>query len=150
MEFERFAGQLNDWNVEILATDVSSAALQQAQSGCYSDVEVGRGLSGARLAQHFHRDATGWRIDDRLKESVRFQKVNLTGTWLPLPIMDLVLLRNVLVYMGSTIRQSILARFEQTLNPDGYLMLGSSESVNVPGLHCVRAGMVQQDSTSGI
>lgn len=74
---ERFTEQLRDWQVELLATDVSSRALDQAPSGRYSDVEARRGLSEARLAQHFRRDSSGWLIDDRLRQRVRFQRLNL-------------------------------------------------------------------------
>ena len=56
---ERFTDQLRDWQVELLATDVSSRALEQAQSGRFSDVEARRGLSEIRLAQHFRRDSAG-------------------------------------------------------------------------------------------
>lgn len=132
---ERFAEQLRDWNVELVATDVSARALEQAQSGRYSDVEVRRGLSEARLAQHFRRESSGWRIDDRLQQMVRFHQTNLTGTWPQFTTLDLVLLRNVLIYMNPATRQSILARMQRALHPDGYLMLGSTELGN--DLSCV-------------
>ena len=141
---ERFTEQLRDWNVELLATDVSSRALEQAQSGRYSDVEVRRGLSDARLAQHFRRETTGWLIDDRLQQMVRFHQINLIGTWPQLPILDLVLLRNVLIYMSLTTRQSILTRMQRALHPEGCLMLGSTEAANLPNLcvASVRAGTI--------
>ena len=131
---ERFALQLQDWDVNFLATDLSSTALQQAQTGRYLDVEVRRGLTDARLAQHFRREQTGWQIDDRLKQMVRFGQVNLTTTWPQLPAVDLVLLRNVLIYMSPGTRQSILARMQKTLHPEGCLMLGSTESATAPNL----------------
>jgi len=131
---ERFADQLRDWKVELLATDVSSRAIEQAQFGRYSDVEVRRGVSNARLAQHFRRESTGWRIDDRLKQMIRFQQTNLTAGWPQLPPLDLVLLRNVLIYMSISARQSILTRMQRTLHPEGCLMLGSTESANLPNL----------------
>lgn len=131
---ERFAQQLKGWNVDLLATDLSSAALQQAQAGHYSEVELRRGLSDARLAQHFRREPTGWRIDDSIKQAVRFQQSNLTGTWPQLPTLDLILLRNVLIYMSPATRQAILTRMQRTLHAEGCLMLGSSESASVPNL----------------
>jgi chemotaxis protein methyltransferase CheR len=127
---ERFAEQLRDWNVELHASDVSSRAIDQARAGRYTDVEIHRGLSEGRLNQHFRRDATGWRIDHRLQQMVRFQQLNLTGTW-PLPVqVDLVLLRNVLIYMSPATRQSVLNRMQRVLHPEGCLMLGSTEVGN--------------------
>lgn len=126
---ERFAEQLRDWNVEILATDLSKTALQQAESGRYSDVEVGRGLSDARLALHFRREGSGWQIDDRLRRMIRFRRLNLLTTSPESLRLDLVLLRNVLIYMTPPARQSILARVHRALQPDGHLMLGSTEHI---------------------
>ncbi len=135
---ERFAEQLRDWSVDLLASDLSATALQQAQSGCYTEVEIRRGLSDARRAQHFRRESTCWRINDRLRQMVRFQKTNLNGTWPQLPTFDLVLLRNVLIYMTPSTRQSILTRIRNSLHPTGYLMLGSTESTNFSSLQIAR------------
>jgi chemotaxis protein methyltransferase CheR len=129
---ERFAQQLNDWQVELLATDLSEISLKQAMVGRYSDVEVRRGLSAPRLTQHFRQDGDGWQIDDRLKRMVRFQQLNLTAVWPPFPTMDLILLRNVLVYMNPATREKILSRMQRALHPEGCLILGSSESSNIP------------------
>ena len=129
---ERFAQQLNGWHIELLATDLSEISLQQARSGRYTDVEVQRGLSPARRAQHFRHDGDGWQIDDRLKRMVRFQQLNLTSVWPPFPEMDLILLRNVLVYMSPATREKILIRMQRVLHPEGRLILGSSESSGIP------------------
>lgn len=131
---ERFAAQLDGWQVEIFASDLSAAALQQARSGAYSDVEIRRGLSEARLAVHFRKSPAGWQIDDRLRKSVQFQQVNLMGTWPAFPPIDLILLRNVLVYMTPSTRQTILTRMQRCLRANGWLMLGSSETANIPNL----------------
>ena len=140
---ERFAQQLNDWHIELLATDLSEISLQQAQSGRYSDVEVRRGLSPARLTQHFRQDGDGWQIDNRLKRMVRFQQLNLTAVWPPFPTMDLILLRNVLVYMNTATREKILTRMQRVLHSEGCLILGSSESSSIPDARfaTVRPGM---------
>lgn len=135
---ERFAQELQEWNLNLLATDLSFTALQKARIGHYSDMEVSRGLTDARLAQHFRRQQTGWQIDHGLMQIVRFRQVNLTSVWPYLPPVDLVLMRNVLIYMSQTARQSILNRMQKTLHPDGCLMLGSSESANALNLPVVR------------
>ncbi len=129
---ERFAQQLNDWHIELLATDLSEISLQQAQTGRFTEVEVRRGLSVPRLTQHFRQDGDGWQIDDRLKRMVRFEQLNLTNVWPPFSSMDLILLRNVLVYMSPATRQKILTRMQRVLHSDGCLILGSSESSSIP------------------
>lgn len=134
---ERFAEQLRGWQVEILATDLSHRAIQQARTGRYTDVEVHRGLSEGRIAQHFRRDGIHWEIDDRLKQTIRFHQINLKGAWPPISTMDLILLRNVLVYMHSSTRERILKRMQQVLHSEGNLMLGSSESMTSPSFPMV-------------
>ena len=135
---ERFSQELQEWNLNLLATDLSSTALQQAQIGHYSDMEVSRGLTDTRLAKYFRRQQNGWQIDDRLLQIVRFRQVNLISVWPYLPPVDLVLMRNVLIYMSQTARRSILNRMQKTLHPDGCLMLGSSECFNERNLPVVR------------
>ena len=130
---ERFTDQLRDWQVELLATDVSTRALDQAQSGRYSDVEARRGLSEIRLAQHFRRDSAGWLIDDRLRQMVRFQRLNLLTASPETSPVDLILLRNVLIYLTPSARQTMLSRVKQAFHPDGHLMLGITESSGADG-----------------
>ena len=125
---ERFPQHLAEWNVQILATDLSATALHQAKSGLFSEVEINRGVSEIRRAQHFTRESTCWRIDHRLMQLMRFQQLNLIDAWPAMPAHDLILLRNVLIYMSRETRQTILQRIQTSLRPDGRLMLGSSES----------------------
>ena len=137
---ERFTDQLRDWQVDLLATDVSSRALEQAQSGRFSDVEARRGLSDARLVQHFRRDPSGWQIDDRLRQMVRFQRLNLLTASPEASPRDLVLLRNVLIYMTPAARQTMLSRVKKAIHSDGHLMLGSTEAsgADCPAMTTIR------------
>ena len=139
---ERFSEQLRGWHVEILATDLSNRAIQQARAGMYTEVEVRRGLSDARVVLHFRQDGIHWKIDDRLKQMIQFQQVNLKGNWPPIPMMDLILVRNVLVYMHPSTRERILKRMQQALHSAGHLMLGCSESMPVSGISTVSARSV--------
>ena len=124
---ERFREQLRGWQVELLATDVSTRAIELARAGIYSEVEVRRGLSEIRLSQHFRRQQSGWLINEELRQLIRFQQMNLIGSWSQISAPDLVLLRNVLIYMSPLSRQSILSRMERIVPADGVLMLGSTE-----------------------
>ena len=57
-----------------------------------------------------------------------FQEINLAGPWPHLPPMDVIFLRNVLIYFDAETRRDILRRAHRLLNPDGYLFLGGSET----------------------
>ncbi len=135
---EQFTERLRGWNVDLLASDFSSKALHQAKTGQFSDVEISRGLTPARQAQHFRRDASGWTIDEQLRKMIRFERINLFGPWPDIENVDLVLLRNVLIYMKPASRQLLQQRLRRVLHPGGLLMLGSTESAASFDVACVR------------
>lgn len=120
--------QLAGWELDILASDFSAAALAQAESGRYSLMEANRGLPAALLARHFRRDGLHWQLLPELRQQVRFARINLVSAWPELPVFDIVLLRNVLIYFNDATRRDVLARVQGRLRPDGYLFMGGTES----------------------
>lgn len=122
---ERFP-RLRD-QVEVWASDLSERALARAQEGRYTQLEVNRGLKATLLVRHFEEDGEHWRVRQALKERVRFGRLNLAGPWPSLPEMDVILIRNVLMYFGDETRMEVLERVHRLLRPDGYLFLGAAE-----------------------
>jgi chemotaxis protein methyltransferase CheR len=120
--------ELAGWNVRLIASDLSTAMVERARRGVYSGLEVSRGLTPELLAAHFVRREGGWQVLDDVRRMVDFRVVNLGGLWPPLPTLDLVLLRNVLIYFDVPSRQRLLGRVREVLRPDGYLMLGGAET----------------------
>jgi len=120
--------ELARWQVSILGTDVSVAMLERARAGRYGQIEVNRGLPANLLVKYFRRAGPGWEIDGSIKEMVRFQHQNLVDPWPSSPPMDLVLMRNVMIYFDIATKQEILARVRDVLAPHGYLLLGTSET----------------------
>jgi len=118
--------------VEIWASDLSERALARASEGRYAQLEVNRGLPATLLVRHFEEDGEHWRVRGELKERVRFGRLNLAGPWPPLPEMDVILIRNVLMYFGEETRRDVLERVHRLLRPDGYLFLGVAEGT-IPG-----------------
>jgi chemotaxis protein methyltransferase CheR len=116
------------WRARIIATDVSTQMLRRTQEGTYSQLEVNRGLPVNMLMQHFGRRGTQWQVSDRLRGMVETRFVNLAGTWPQLPRMDVVLLRNVMIYFDVPTKQRILADVRSVLKPGGYLLLGGAET----------------------
>jgi chemotaxis protein methyltransferase CheR len=121
---------LAGWNVRLIASDLSGAMLERARAGRYSELEVSRGLSPELLRNCFHKADDGWQIRDELRRMLDVHRINLSGVWPELPPMDLVLLRNVLIYFDVPTRQRILERVRRVLQPDGYLMLGGAETTH--------------------
>jgi chemotaxis protein methyltransferase CheR len=119
---------LAGWNIRLLASDLSSEMLKRAQRGVYSDLEMSRGLPVEMRDAYFRKRGDGWHIRDDLRRMVEFRPINLSVPWPELPPLDLMLLRNVLIYFDTSTKQQILDRVRRVLQADGYLMLGGAES----------------------
>jgi len=112
----------------IAASDISPTVLAKAKSGTYSQIEVNRGLPAPLLVKYFTKQGTDWQIKDDIKKMVTYSLINLS---LPLPSMqplDIVFIRNVLIYFDLDTKKQILGGIRKLLKPDGYLFLGGSES----------------------
>lgn len=120
--------ELAGWDVQILASDFSVQALERAQSGRYSHMEVNRGLPARELALHFRRDGLEWAIDPALRRRVTFLPINLVEPWPDMPRFDIVLLRNVLIYFDEPTRREVLLRVSNVMQADGFLFMGGAES----------------------
>lgn len=123
------------WTAEILATDVSTAMLARVDAGRYSQVEMNRGLPATQLVKYFTRVGTEWEVRADLRSMVRTQHLNLAAPFPPLPTFDVVLLRNVLIYFDLETKRDILRRVRDRVAPDGYLLLGSTETTLEAGEH---------------
>lgn len=120
---------LRGWSLEILATDLSSSAVESAKNGSYSQFEVQRGLSTGQLLRYFHRQEETWRVNEHLRARINFRDFNLLEDFSNLGAFDVIFCRNVLMYFDPEVRRGVLARLNQALNDGGYLFLGASESV---------------------
>jgi chemotaxis protein methyltransferase CheR len=120
--------ELVTWDVGFLASDLSREVLERARQARYSQIEVNRGLPAALLVKHFHQHGTHWQLNDDIRGMVRFESTNLAQSWPALPRMDLVLMRNVMIYFDVPMKKNILGRVARLLRPDGYLLLGGSET----------------------
>ena len=120
--------ELDGWKVFLLASDLSQAVLARAREGRYKQIEVNRGLPAALLVKYFEQHGTDWQLKPAIRAMVDFQEINLAQPWPALPRMDLVLLRNVMIYFDVATKKTILGRLARLLRPDGYLLLGGAET----------------------
>jgi chemotaxis protein methyltransferase CheR len=117
-----------DWTIRILASDVSESMLERARSGRFRQIEVNRGLPAPLLVKYFERVGNEWRIAEPIRRMVDFSHINLAAPWPGLPAMDILLLRNVLIYLSSDVRGTILQNVRRCLRRDGYLFVGGGET----------------------
>ena len=133
---------LDGWNVNVIASDISTAMLERCREGRYMQLEVNRGLQASLLVKYFRKVGLEWQIADELRQMLELRRINLARPWPSLPDMDLVFLRNVMIYFDMATKKKILEQLRTILRPDGYLFLGSAETtVNVdPSYHRVQQG----------
>jgi len=120
--------ELTSWHIRLIATDLSQEMIKRGQEGRYGPFEVNRGLSPPMLNTYFSRQGMEWQIRDDVRNMIEFREMNLAGSWLVLPTMDLVFIRNVMMYFDMETRKDILRRIRGILAPHGYLILGATET----------------------
>jgi len=120
--------QLNDWKIRFLATDISGVMVKRCQEGIYSQLEVNRGLPAGLLAKYFSKKGAHWQIAEEIRKKIEFREINLAGPWPLFPPMDLVVLRNVMIYFDGETKKHILKKIRNILDPQGYLLLGGTET----------------------
>jgi len=138
MTFLESACGATGWNLDQLATDISTTALERARIGRYTDFEVGRGLDEARRARYFERDGRFWVARPELKRLVDFKRFNLLHAQSQEGPFDLIFVRNVLIYFDVPTKAKILRAMSRALAPDGLLVLGAGESILQLDVNLVR------------
>lgn len=113
----------------ILATDISERALTRAKAAAYHHVEMSRGLPEDVRERYFEPSGRNWRLCENIRSMVHFQKMNLMEPGSLMPVCDLILCRNVLIYFDEDTKRSVISYFHRKLQPGGYLMLGSAENL---------------------
>jgi chemotaxis protein methyltransferase CheR len=120
--------QLAEWDVELWGSDLAQGMLEKALQGRYTQLEVNRGLPASLLVKYFDKEGLTWRVKESLRRKVRFLRINLIEPWPPLPVMDVIFLRNVLIYFPAEVKRQILGRMRERLAADGVLFLGGAET----------------------
>jgi chemotaxis protein methyltransferase CheR len=115
---------------KIMATDISSSALELARNGQYDQLALGRGMPNDLLERYFNSTETGWKVDANIAKRVQYRMLNLLHSYTLLGKHDIVFCRNVLIYFSSELKKDILTRIHGQLKPGGYLLLGASEALS--------------------
>lgn len=120
--------ELQSWKLSFIASDLSNAVLAKARSGRYGQLEVNRGLPAPLMVKYFTKDGTEWIIRDDIRTMIDFRELNLIERWPQMPVADIVMIRNVLIYFDIPTKKQILAGIRSMMSPQGYLMLGGAET----------------------
>ncbi|MGB5077614.1 MAG: protein-glutamate O-methyltransferase CheR [Sphingorhabdus sp.] len=117
------------WSIQILATDVSTSALAQARAGRYSQFEIQRGLPVMQMLRHFEQRGEEWHAKEHLRRMVTFAEHNMLKPNRHLGTYDVILCRNMLMYLSDDKRSQVLEGIAPLLADGGILMLGAAETV---------------------
>jgi len=120
--------QLKDWKITFIATDLSKEVLDRAKSGVFSQLEVNRGLPVTYLVKYFEKVGADFKVKADLRQMIRFDELNLIKPFTVIPEVDIVFIRNVLIYFDVPMKKEILGKIRKVLRPDGYLFLGAAET----------------------
>lgn len=113
--------------IQLFGSDLSEAAVERARFGVYAEEAVAD-VSPARLNRFFKRYDGGYRIAKSVRDCCIFARQNITKDP-PFSHLDLISCRNVLIYLGSVLQRRVMGIFHYALRPEGYLLLGSSETI---------------------
>lgn len=129
MVLKELLPDLNKYNVKLHGTDISDSAIGQASYGTYNKFEVERGLSKEKLQKYFIPNGGSWKISDEIRSMVSFAKQNLLKPFAGLGKLDIIFCRNVAIYFNLENRKKLFENIARILEPDGYLILGATESL---------------------
>jgi chemotaxis protein methyltransferase CheR len=128
-------GTLKDWTINLHATDLSRSMIAHAKTGEYTELEMQRGLSPQRQRRFLQPSGNRWKVVPAIQQMVNFSTLNLCSDSPPYREFDLILMRNVLIYLNDQSKDRILSRVAESLSDDGVLILGATETLyQHPGL----------------
>jgi chemotaxis protein methyltransferase CheR len=121
--------ELSNYSITLLGTDISDAAIAQASYGKYNRFEIERGLDRKYLQKYFTLFGDSWKIKDEIRAMVNFKQFNLMQPFTSLGKFDIIFCRNVAIYFTLEDRKKLFTKIADSLADDGYLVIGSTESL---------------------
>ncbi len=124
---EYLADRPNMYPVQIFGSDLDETAVEKARSGLYPE-GIQDEISEVRLKRFFHKVSGGYQVSKQLRDMCVFAVHNVIKDP-PFSRLDVVSCRNLLIYLGGTMQKKVLQVFHYALQPTGFLLLGSSETI---------------------
>lgn len=130
LTLEEAGGQLKEWSIEILATDLNGRSLAQAQEGIYGTYST-RNLAPTYRAKYFTPQGDKLQVNTAARSNISFSRLNLSDAsrMTFMKSIDVIFCCNVLIYFDLASKRRVIQHFFNNLLPHGYLFLGHSESL---------------------
>jgi len=123
---------LDTWDYRILATDLSTTALQTAANAVFPDTTI-QTVDAELVKRHFLRgtgaSAGQVKVAKHIRDLITIQRLNLHDPWPMKGPFDVIFCRNVMIYFDTPTRHRLIRRFHRLLRPDGILAIGSAETL---------------------
>jgi chemotaxis protein methyltransferase CheR len=129
MAFADIVPEIAEWDLQIVGTDISPAAVERAKRGEYTPLEVSRGLNQQHLSGYFTKCGENWKVCDEIRAKCRFETGNLLKPLASIGKFDIIFCRNVAIYFTPPDRVKMFNAIADLLNPGGWLFVGSGESL---------------------
>ncbi|MFP4167479.1 MAG: CheR family methyltransferase [Desulfonatronovibrionaceae bacterium] len=119
------------WDIRITANDISPAMIAKAKKGIFNDYSL-RNTPRQMLDKYFQKVPEGYKIDPGIQAVVDFRVLNLKNTPEMKKILGshIIFCRNVIIYFDDAMKQQVINQFYDNLQPEGYLVIGHSESLH--------------------
>lgn len=134
MVVDEIGGQWPDARFELFGSDLSERALEKAQSGLYTQFEVQRGLPIRSLVRHFEKVDDAWMVAPRLRQSIRWRRLNLIGDMSRVRGFDLIFCRYAIGAMAPAAQATVTQNLAAALNPGGVVVFGLNEGPAADGV----------------
>ena len=134
----------NDWDINILGSDLSSLAISKAQRGIYNNFEIQMGLNAETILEYFNYENDQWIARDDIRNQIEFRRYNMLERAIVKSKFEVVFCRNVLRYFAPEHQDDILQRISEKQPQGGYLYIGKGE--NIPA---IEKYYYKLDSSSG-
>lgn len=118
------------YNLRLIGTDISKDAVAEASKGEYQSFHLDRGLPASKRTRFFEQHNKMWKIKDEIRAMVAFRNLNLLKDFSTLGKFDIIFCRNVAIYFTDETKRDLFNRIYHSLDQDGVLIVGSSESIS--------------------
>lgn len=129
MMMKELIPDLSRYDIKIVGTDISDAAVARASYGHYNQFEIDRGLPKDKQARYFTQEGNAWKIRDEIRAMATFKKLNLFESYAGMGTFDIILCRNVAIYFTEEDKVRLFSKLGSVMESDGYLIIGSTESL---------------------
>ncbi len=117
----------NSFKVSIYATDIDDGSLKRGRDGIYKP-DLLKGVKKPYLQKYFNEVDGDYQVTNATKNMVTFKRNDLINER-PLPMMDMVFCRNVVIYFSRELQEKLFMNFYRSLNDGGYFVMGKTETL---------------------